>query len=546
MANVTDSSSLLVVPSGWSDGVLGSLKPDDGSGDFTFSRGSDLSATRVNEDGYIEKGYGNLIRQSNTLDTSPWPGTTASYTVTGGQVGYDGSNDAWEFNKLGTGNAYYTANHGLPYSISTNTLYLKAGTANGIYIFLGAPYIGINIETGNVWSQRQIIDYSLTDVGNGWKKFVWTYYSSGTGWGFQIAHNDALSAVGTIYIQDIQVNEGISSMPYLETGSTPVYAGISEDQPLIDYLHNQNGVLHIRPERTNIITYSDIEINPTNNTSGYTKGFVNESIFTEGSSRRFIYDASGSSFQYINYGTYNLDLNEDYCISAYFKPVQGSEIFVGTYGSGAGTGFIRVNFDTLTTAVNLPSSLVVITEHDVIPVNDDGWYYVYMVFHQTSGSTCRPCHSYSWDIKVGSTGDEIYVGPYQLEKGSFPTSIVPSYMTATTCPKETATLTKNVAATGTIFININADSAKTLTFLGGNVSVTQGVNKIALAYSPTALKISHNGSIVQNIARSLDTSSLTEIQLGHRNNFEQTTDSINQFLTLDSFLTDTELNELTA
>ena len=67
-----------------------------------------------------------------------------------------------------------------------------------------------------------------------------------------------------------------------------------------------------------------------------------------------------------------------------------------------------------------------------------------------------------------------------------------------------------------------------------------------MAYSPTALKISHNGSIVQNITRAFDTSALTQMQLGHRNNFEQTTDSINQFLTLDSFLTDTKLNELTA
>jgi hypothetical protein len=141
----------------------------------------------------------------------------------------------------------------------------------------------------------------------------------------------------------------------------------------------------------------------------------------------------------------------------------------------------------------------------------------------------------------------VYLWGMQIEVDTTSeSSYIPTYGTSSTRAKDTATLTKNVASTGTIYININSDSTKTLTFLGGNVSVTQGVNKIAMAYSPTALKISHNGTIVQNITRTFDTSALTQIQLGHRNNFEQTTDSINQFLTLDSFLTDTKLNELTA
>ena len=58
--NALEAASLVMIPSGYEDGTLGSLKPIDGSGDFTFSRGSNLSATRVLENGYIEKGYENL------------------------------------------------------------------------------------------------------------------------------------------------------------------------------------------------------------------------------------------------------------------------------------------------------------------------------------------------------------------------------------------------------------------------------------------------------------------------------------------------------
>ncbi len=44
---VFDKASLALVPDGIKDGKLYSIKPTDGSSDFTFSRGSNLTATRV-------------------------------------------------------------------------------------------------------------------------------------------------------------------------------------------------------------------------------------------------------------------------------------------------------------------------------------------------------------------------------------------------------------------------------------------------------------------------------------------------------------------
>ena len=62
-----DKSSLIQVPSLYKDGTLVSTIPEDRSGDFTFTRGSNISATRVNANGNIEKGYENLLLQSNTV-----------------------------------------------------------------------------------------------------------------------------------------------------------------------------------------------------------------------------------------------------------------------------------------------------------------------------------------------------------------------------------------------------------------------------------------------------------------------------------------------
>lgn len=46
-------ASLIATPTAYGDGVLNSVKPTDGAGDFDFTRAS--SATRVNEQGLIEK-----------------------------------------------------------------------------------------------------------------------------------------------------------------------------------------------------------------------------------------------------------------------------------------------------------------------------------------------------------------------------------------------------------------------------------------------------------------------------------------------------------
>jgi hypothetical protein len=85
-----DDASLAFLPSGAAgkDGKAYSIKPTDGTGDFTFSRGSNLAATRVGADGLIEKGRENLLLQSNNFSTT-WGKNNAS--VTSGQSGYDGS-----------------------------------------------------------------------------------------------------------------------------------------------------------------------------------------------------------------------------------------------------------------------------------------------------------------------------------------------------------------------------------------------------------------------------------------------------------------------
>ena len=63
-----DDASLVMIPSGYKDQKVYSVKPIDGSGDLTFSRAS--NATRVNSSGLVEKVRTNLLLQSNSFDTT--------------------------------------------------------------------------------------------------------------------------------------------------------------------------------------------------------------------------------------------------------------------------------------------------------------------------------------------------------------------------------------------------------------------------------------------------------------------------------------------
>ena len=90
-----DDSTLAFLPSGGAgkDGKAYSIKPTNGTGDFTFSRGSNLTATRINASGLIEKGRENLFLNSDTP-------ATQSITIANGSV--------YVFSFLGTGSVVAT------------------------------------------------------------------------------------------------------------------------------------------------------------------------------------------------------------------------------------------------------------------------------------------------------------------------------------------------------------------------------------------------------------------------------------------------------
>jgi len=258
MATLFDSASLALIPSGVKESKLYSIKPTNGDGDFTFSRGTD-TATRVNASGLIEKERGNLALQSNQFDTT-WALVTAS--VTGGQSGYDGSSDAWLLSKSGT---YGRVEQSLSYTgILTFSVYVKSGTADYFELTNSSyGYAGFSLDDGIVVKTGAgVISPSVESVGGGWYRCSISCNVAATStWRIiagDVGADTATGTSGTIYIQDAQLEQGLVATDYIETTTAAVYEGITDNLPRLDYSGGAScPSLLLEPSRTNLIVHSE-------------------------------------------------------------------------------------------------------------------------------------------------------------------------------------------------------------------------------------------------------------------------------------------------
>jgi len=173
MATLFDDASLVMIPSGTKDGKLYSIKPTDGSGDFTFSRdGAGASrGTRVDSDGNIETGRTNYLLQSNQFDTT-W--TTFNANVTSGQADKDGGTDAWLLAKSGASGTIRQPSLSVS-GVKSFSIYAKEGTEQGVLLStnLSNTEAKLNLNTGAlIAAQSGIIDTQIESAGNGFYRFT--------------------------------------------------------------------------------------------------------------------------------------------------------------------------------------------------------------------------------------------------------------------------------------------------------------------------------------------------------------------------------------
>ena len=413
------------------DGKAYSIKPTDGTGDFTFSRGSNLAATRVGPTGLIEKGRENLILQSNQFDTTWIEGGTA--TLTSGQNGYDGTNNAWLLEAISASFIFYQSVSSS--GVCTFSVYAKAGTTDKMVFYVvtsPSTRAGFDLSSGTIDFTLRDIDASIEAVGaTGWYRCSITFEGASTSVRILPTDNTLSPAIGdNIYIQDAQLEIGLAATDYIESGATTGKAGLLEDEPRFDYSGGATcPSLLLEPSRTNLVPQSEY-LNDTivwsgasaftieDNSTASPEGVVNAAKLTP---------TTSTGNKAIYYQT-SVTIGTDYTHSFFIKP-NGYDYcsidFSSAFGAFAGNYVI---FD-LTGSGSIDSNTANLTA-SIEPLSN-GWFKVSATDTAVATSSTRIYLRISPTSSIanyaGNGTDGAYFWGAQLEAGSYPTSYIPNH-----------------------------------------------------------------------------------------------------------------------
>lgn len=435
--------------------------------EFTFSRGSNLAATRINSAGKIEKGRENLLTYSNTF--SSW--SVLQITRTSGQSGYDGSNDAWLLTDTATSGDHrlYLANSHS--GVNTLSVYAKAGTKSIVYVqsYINNSSIAyFDLSAGSVLSTAVGIDSKIESVGNGWYRCSMAFNNTNTYVTIGIAESATRSYVGdgtgTIYIQDAQLEVGLVATDYIESGATTATAGLLENEPRIDYTDGTPSLL-LEPQRVNLVTQS--EYFDGTHWSKQNAILVNTNSHTspEGIQNATELDGFDSS----NFQSISQYITTDagaYTLSVFLKKTTGALTHYPAVVMGSVYKYVIINSTTGTYAEATGTN-----DNDYVKIQNwnDDWWRVIVTNTISAGSqrfAIYPSLSANGTtLSLSATGTNVFYGA-QFEAGSYPTSYIPNHSGGSVT--RTA---ESFSATG--FADYLGDSEGTI-FIEGEMSQKNG------------------------------------------------------------------------
>jgi len=510
--SLIDLASLVLAPTATKEGKVYSAIPDTGEGDMTFTRAS--SATRVNSAGLIEKERANLLLQSNTFDTT-W--ITSSVSVTGGQSGYDGTSDAWLLSKSGANGFLYQiiSNSG----VQNFSIYAKSGSLDFIRFRISSGSTQsayFDLSNGLVGSTSADIESKIESIGNGWYRCSTSLSDSVTQIRIYPADddNDTSGTSGNILIQDAMLNEGLVAQPYIETTTTAVYEGITDDVPRVDYSGGGCPSLLLEGQRTNLITQSEYSGDWTYSNG---TGEDNQTISPEGvqNAMQFIPTASGANVRQ----TTTISIGQTYTASLFVK-YDGLQFFQLDVSNSI--------FSDCNLTVDLSNGTIDSRGGDNIDDGiidyGNGWYRIYMVMEAVGGGSAAFIMR-NWSGFDGSNG--FYLWGAMLEEGSYSTSYIPTYGTSTTRVADSCSKTgisELIGQTeGTLFLNLLAIESEGSEFYQASFSDGSNNEAAIFGFTNTSGQLRfrlENGGVAQCqiYANSIDTSTYVKAAIAYKEN----------------------------
>ena len=547
--SIYDKASLVLIPSGTKTSKVYSQKPVSGDGDFTFTRAS--AATRISANGNIEKETSNLLLQSNSFDTT-W-GPSSSISVTGGQSGYDGTSDAWLLKRSDASARYINQNITLGSSVYTYSVYAKPESENWMYFWSyngsGSVNAYFDLQNGVVGNTSGLIDATIVAAGNGYYRCSITYNNNIASVRiYPAVANGSITGgiVGAgIYIQDAQLEQGLVARDYIETTTTAVYGGITDNTPRLDYTDSSCPSLKLEPQRTNLATLSEYfegwSHKPnTTATSNYTTS-------PEGLTNATRLEFTGNGYLY-NINSPTQVNGTEYTLSCYAKRNDSGTQSFGFFTNGSGS---------VNSAMTLTSE----------------WKRFDYTYTATNASQLG---------LAGSSGADVSVFGFQVEaSASYATSYIPTYGSSVTFAAESNSVTGISSlinnSEGTLFIeaatlengadcritysdgtisnrvsiewDANADTIKGFIGVGGNLETTSYdqtiMNKIALVYNATDARLFINGTKVFTDSSVPSLSGMDRLEFSNYGGALPFVGNTKQLLILKEKLTDQEAIDLT-
>jgi hypothetical protein len=572
-----DDASLVLIPSGYKNAKVYSVKPTDGTGDLTFTRAS--NATRVASNGLIEKVRTNLILQSEAFNTT-WLTNAAPTITANNQTAPNGTLTADTIAATSVSSGVFqlpVVSNGVEHSFS---VYIKNITsATNIQIGCDtAPSnatLNFNAVTGAIVSTGAgLTGSSVTNAGNGWYRVSGTYVSTGVLNTFIIFGTSAM----TFAAWGAQFETGVTT-DYIPTTTAAVSVGIVSGLPRLDYLGSTCPRLLLEPQRTNSALYSEQfnnaywgkdEISVTANNSTAPDNTI--------SADKIIPNTTASAHHLT-------------------ETVTGAAHSFSVFAKAGGYSTLNILYTVHNAYATFNLSAGTVTETNgtataKIENYGNGWYRCTVTTSSTTHTEVRIYAingtTFADRNTAGNGTNGIQLWGAQLEVGAYPTSYIPTLGASVTrvadaCSKTGISSLIGQTA-GVMFIDFNkthaADSGGQILgiisdnaapasnriqlvlennivylfasnpsgalALSSNITIPNGKNKIAVSYGANGYKFYVNG--VQEFSNA--TTGVPSMQNFHIGSYPTGTaymsDGINQALLFTTQLSNAQMAELTA
>jgi hypothetical protein len=417
-------ASLIVTPNGYNVGKLYSVVPNTTLGDMDVSRA--LSATRVNEQKFIEIARTNYFRYSQ--DISLWHTPAENVTLTSNTtdtISPDGTNNASKITigSSGTIKRSFQITNSVA-GVGTFSGYVKAETSNQITLLTTSGSINILYNLSTLAITETNGTGTITSVGGGWYRIT----ATNTLIASEVLQVQYTNTAGqTIYIWGFQVEVGSTATDYIPTIASirTKFAGITQDGvfganiPRLDYTNSTCPSILVEPARTNLVLYSE-EFDNAYWGKTNTTVTANATTAPDGTSTADKLTITTTS------GTHQINrlsvVASSQCAMSIYAKADGVNTLTildgGTANNGSIFNLSTVNVTNIGTGVGTIVSV------------GDGWYRCITIVTTTGFRLYCPNSSTS----AGDGTSGIYIWGAQLEAGSNATSYIPT---------TTATVTRN-------------------------------------------------------------------------------------------------------